>query len=93
MTAATVHETTGDAVVCAFNAGNLIRVAQQFRQKYTHRDIYIAADNDKVGIDSAIQAMQKHDLEGVKWPDEDKADWNDFHTLYGTQRTLEALSG
>jgi len=91
-TAATVHELTGDAVVCAFNAGNLVNVAGHIRERFTDRKIYVAADNDKVGIDAAMQAMNTHNLEGVKWPDEDKADWNDFCTSHGAQRTLEALS-
>ena len=39
-----------------------------------------------------MEAMKKHNLEGAKWPDEEKADWNDYFTLHDAQRTLEALS-
>ena len=91
-TAATIHELTGDVVVCAFNAGNLVNVAAQIRKWFTDRKIYVAADNDEAGVEAAMLAMNKHNLEGVKWPDEDKADWNDFRTLHGAQQTLEALS-
>jgi putative DNA primase/helicase len=91
-TAATVHELTGDAVVCAFNAGNLVKVAAHIRERFTDRQIYVAADNDEAGISAAMLAMNKHNLEGVKRPDEEKADWNDFFVLHGAQRALEALS-
>ena len=45
-TAATVHELTGMPAVVAFNAGNLIHVAQALRARYPDRAIYVAGDND-----------------------------------------------
>lgn len=46
-TGASIHETTGHAVVCAMNAGNLKAVAENFRKKYPDCEIIIAADNDQ----------------------------------------------
>lgn len=45
-TAATLHELTGRPAIVAFNAGNLMSVAQTYRQLYPDREIYIAGDND-----------------------------------------------
>lgn len=45
-TAATIHEVTGLAVSCAFNAGNLKAVALAVREKYPDMEIIIAADDD-----------------------------------------------
>ena len=41
-----VHNATGWAVICAFNAGNLKPVAKAIRAKYPDARIVIAADND-----------------------------------------------
>lgn len=46
-TAATIHEATGAAVVCAFNAGNLERVAKALRDAYPGHDIIVCADDDR----------------------------------------------
>jgi len=45
-TAASVHEATGHAVVVAFDAGNLLPVAQALRQKFPDAEIILCADND-----------------------------------------------
>ena len=45
-TAATLHELTGMPAIVAFNAGNLVPVAQTWRQLHPDRPIYIAGDND-----------------------------------------------
>lgn len=45
-TAATVHEIKGWPVVVAFNAGNILPVAQAFRRRYSDLPIRILADND-----------------------------------------------
>ena len=45
-TGASIHESTGDAVAVAFNAGNLKPVALALRAKYPHLKIIIAADDD-----------------------------------------------
>lgn len=45
-TAASVYESTGHAVAVAFDAGNLLPVAQALRQKFPEAEIILAADND-----------------------------------------------
>ena len=45
-TAATLHELTGMPAIVAFNAGNLMPVAQTWRQLHPDQPIYIAGDND-----------------------------------------------
>lgn len=46
-TAATLHECTGHAVACAFNAGNLAPVARALRAKFPTVRIVICADDDR----------------------------------------------
>jgi putative DNA primase/helicase len=55
-TAASVAVHTGQAAVCAFNAGNLSNVAKIIRLKYPGASITIVADNDSTGISSARNA-------------------------------------
>lgn len=45
-TAASIHEATGHAVACAFNAGNLLPVASALRKKYPALLMVLAADDD-----------------------------------------------
>jgi putative DNA primase/helicase len=92
-TAATIHEVTGDCVVCAFDASNLIKVAATIRPLFIEREVYIAADNDDAGIKAAQDAMKQHDLEGWVAPDDWKTDWNDHCARYGKEKTLQELLG
>jgi putative DNA primase/helicase len=46
-TAATLHEMTGMPTIVAFNAGNLLPVAQTYRALDPDRVIYIAGDDDR----------------------------------------------
>jgi putative DNA primase/helicase len=46
-TAATLHEMTDMPSIVAFNAGNLLPVAQTYRSLYPDRAIYIAGDDDR----------------------------------------------
>lgn len=46
-TAASIHEATGKAVICAFNAGNLVPVAKQFKEQYPEKGFVIAGDDDR----------------------------------------------
>ncbi|MGH8646769.1 MAG: toprim domain-containing protein [Gammaproteobacteria bacterium] len=45
-TAATIHQETGQAVGCAFNAGNLKPVALALRKKFPEAKLIVCADND-----------------------------------------------
>ncbi len=93
-TAATVHEVTGAASVCAFNTGNLVAVTKHFVEMGLQ--VYIAADNDKAGWEAAGKAR----LAGAEYrvaPDFNDGvvgtDWNDFYALYGKEQTMEGLYG
>ena len=93
-TAATVHEVTGQASVCAFNTGNLAAVTKHFVAMGLQ--VYIAADKDKAGWEAAGKAR----LVGAECrvaPDFNDGrvgtDWNDYCALYGPEHTREVLNG
>lgn len=48
-TAASLHMATGHPVAVAFDAGNLLPVAEALRKRYPQTKILIAADNDDLG--------------------------------------------
>jgi putative DNA primase/helicase len=50
-TGASIHEATGDDVVVAFDAGNLLPVAKAMRDKYPDRKIILWADDDYRRVD------------------------------------------
>jgi putative DNA primase/helicase len=65
-TGATIHEATGYPVAIAFNAGNLIAVAQTLRQKFPTQQIIVCADDDhqtdgNPGLTKATEAAQAVD--------------------------------
>src|SRR5262249_53778491 len=45
-TAASIHEATGSAVAVAFNAGNLLLVAQGLRERFPGQRLVVCADDD-----------------------------------------------
>lgn len=60
-TGATLHEATGLVVVCAFNANNLIPVAERLANTYPDKSYIVAGDDDRgktrnVGREKAIEA-------------------------------------
>ena len=62
-TGASTNESTGHAVAVAFNAGNLLEVAQSLRSKYPELQIILAADDDHLtygnpGLTKATEAAQ-----------------------------------
>jgi len=95
-TAATLHELTGDAVACCFNADNLAKVATTLYRKLPGIRITVGADNDKTGLESASRAAA---IAGGKfiYPEFDDGDtgtdWNDFAAAYGRKFTREAIRG
>lgn len=46
-TGVTIHESTGFAVACAMNAGNLLPAARHLRARYPDAEIVIAGDDDR----------------------------------------------
>lgn len=47
-TGLSIHEATGQTVLCAFNCGNLEHVAAHARQKYPDRELVLCADDDRL---------------------------------------------
>ena len=92
-TGASIHECTGHAVAVAFNAGNVLEVAQSLRSKYPELQIILAADDDHLtdgnpGLTKATEAAQAAGglLAVPVFSDgrPDKAtDFNDLHQLEG----------
>ena len=50
-TGASIHEATGDDVIVAFDAGNLLPVAKAMREQYPNRKIILWADDDYQRVD------------------------------------------
>jgi len=97
-TGCSLHQAYGLAVVCAFSAHNLIKVAAIIRDLYPDYTLIIAADNDiygkeNVGLKSAEEAakISKSLIFYPIFSEEDKEimdkpkDWNDFQILYGIE--------
>ncbi len=92
-TGASIHEATGHAVAVAFNAGNLLEVAQALHKKYPALRLILAADDDwqtegNPGITKATDAARAVAgyLAVPTFPSDrpDKAtDFNDLHALAG----------
>lgn len=91
-TGASIHEATDAAVVVAFNAGNLLPVAQAILAKYPAINKVICADNDsnQIGVTKANEAASA--VGGyVVMPDfgelrpEKATDFNDLHQLKGLE--------
>ena len=68
-TALTLYEDTGYPVVAAFNAGNLVSVAESIRWKYINADILICGDDDHAneGNPGKAKAMEAATRCGGDW--------------------------
>ena len=102
-TCATIHEATGYAVFCSFNASNLLAVAQMARRRYPEREIILCADRDSptdkypslggVGVSMASEAARA--IGGMlAIPRRDghtKIDFNDLANLMGTSEVLHQI--
>lgn len=89
------HYTANSSVICAFDAGNLKKVAKVFRRQYPTSQIIIAGDNDRftkdgfpasknVGEEAAREAAAAVDGYVTIPSFEDNetgSDWNDFYLL------------
>ncbi len=78
-TAASVHETTGHAVVVAFDAGNLKPVAEAIRQRWPDGSIIIAGDHDRSGVGQDKARAAAAAAGGKVAIPEKPGDWNDVH--------------
>lgn len=100
-TGATSHEATGQAVACAFNAGNLEAVARVLRAKYPEFQIIICADDDhrtegNPGITKATEAARAVNgliaVPSFSGERESKdTDFNDMARLEGLEAVRKAI--
>ena len=93
-TAWTVHHATGWPVACAFDAGNLTKVATELRKLYPAARLVIAGDDDRdteattgrnagrEAADKAAKAVQGLAVLPAGLQD-DESDWNDVHARLG----------
>ena len=100
-TAATLHEITGYAVACAFNAGNLKSVAEALRAKFPDSALIVCADDDHAtegnpGVTKATEAAQAVDgyLATPCFPDlrgPKDTDYNDLAQLAGLEAVKASI--
>ncbi len=77
-TAGILREATGFPVVIAFNAGNLVPVAEAMRYKHPGARIVLCGDNDKSGVGQEKAREAATLVNGVvAIPDDEGLDWND----------------
>jgi putative DNA primase/helicase len=101
-TGATIHETTGHAVVVAFNAGNLEAVARSMRLRFPDAKLIVCADDDRntpgnPGLTKATEAaiavgglLAVPDF-GVDRPD-GASDFNDLAAQRGAEAVATAIA-
>jgi putative DNA primase/helicase len=100
-TAASIHEATGQAVAVAFDAGNLLPVAEALRVKYPSLDLVIAADDDyrtdgNPGLTKATEAARAIGAR-IAFPafgedrPEKATDFNDLHQARGLESVRVCL--
>ena len=91
-TGASLHEATGLVVVCAFNAGNMVKVAERLATTYPGKTYIVAGDDDRgkdrnVGREKAIEAAAILGAQ-VSFPDlpeGEGSDFNDMALAYGPE--------
>jgi hypothetical protein len=100
-TGASIHESTGQAVAVAFNAGNLPAVAQALRSKHPALTIIMAADDDvqtpgNPGMTKATEAARAVGgllavpNFGASRPD-GATDFNDLHQIDGADAVMRCI--
>lgn len=92
-TGASVRTATGAVVVVAFDAGNLLPVAEAMRVKYPDAVIVIAGDNDTSGTGQTLAAAAARAVAGfVVLPDTVDKDWNDLALEIGLDSVAAMLA-
>lgn len=103
-TGQTIHRLTGCTVYCAFNAGNLLRIAEYLLTSFKRNQIILAADNDcwkksqNTGLLKALEINYRYRIK-VRYPSFDglgldgkkPTDFNDLYCLAGAEETLKQL--
>ncbi len=106
-TGATIHELTGDAVIVAFDAGNLPPVCKRIREAFPSANLVIVADNDRfpndqgvvheTGIKKAREAAEEARAHVIipqfpaEFDDQKPTDANDLFNLCSADETLKQL--
>lgn len=103
-TGASLRLSTGDAVLVAFNAGNLLTVARMARKQYPDREIILCADNDvetrkpdgtpwNPGVEAASKASASVGGKLAICPAHEgrATDFNDLHTRRGLEAVRQAV--
>ena len=99
-TGCTLHEATGEAVAVAFNAGNLVFVAEVIKNKYKDLTVIVCADDDHMtdgnpGMTKASEAAKA--VEGLlavpkfKERGAGDTDFNDMARLEGLEAVKECV--
>jgi putative DNA primase/helicase len=98
-TAASIHEATGYATACVFDAGNLLAAAKALRTKLPGIRMIFGADNDvsasemNVGLKSAQEAARAvGGLVAVPELDGEKCDFNDVMRAKGADVVRAAIN-
>ncbi len=105
-TGLSIHEATGQTVICAFNAGNLEAVAAHARQKYPDRELALCADDDRAtkgnpGLSKATAAALAvggllavpNFKEPLGAEGKARTDFNDLHQAEGLDMVRAQLAG
>ncbi len=97
-TGASVNQATGATVLCAFNAGNLLAVAEMARRFYPDREIILCADDDLTegnpGLTKATEAARAINAKlavPVFLDHAGRSDFNDMATEQGLEAVRAAL--
>lgn len=97
-TAASVYEATGIATAVAFDAGNLLPVAEALRAKYATIPIVICADDDTSGVGLSKASVAARTVNGKValpvWTGERRdgaTDFNDLASAEGREAVLRAV--
>lgn len=87
-TGATIHESTGAAVACSMNAGNLLPAGELLRQRYPDAVLIVAGDDDRLteGNPGRTAAEKTAEALGCQfvmpaWPDNAPLSLSDFNDL------------
>lgn len=104
-TGQTIHNQTGCAVYCTFNAGNLQHVAEYLLKTLKSSQIIIAADNDcwkvyeNTGLSKALDINYRHririrypNFDGLGLDEKKPTDFNDLFCLSGAKETSHQLT-
>jgi putative DNA primase/helicase len=77
-TGASLHEETGESVVVAFDAGNLLPVAKVIRSRFPDHEIIICSDSDLSGVGQQKANEAAVAIGGLVYiPEISGADWHD----------------